>query len=131
MDDQRRLGTRDPYAGPSTTRPTRYKPESATLADGSRQGGRIMVTRDHDVIRHWAEQRGARPATMPGSEYNGRLGVLRFDFPGYGGAVLRAVGWDEWFATFDARRLIFRYQERRADGGPSNFNRLEQAVGEG
>lgn len=62
---------------------------------------------------------------MPGSEYNGHLGVLRFDFPGYGGAVLRPVDWEEWFATFDERRLEFRYQDQRADGSRSNFNRLE------
>ncbi|MBH0780404.1 hypothetical protein IT779_29445 [Nocardia sp. NEAU-351] len=83
------------------------------------------VTRDHEVIRRWAEQRGARPATMPGSEYDGRLEVLRFDFPGYGGAVLRPVDWEEWFATFDERGLEFRYQDNRADGSRSNFNRLE------
>lgn len=127
MNDQRRPATRDPYAGPGATRSLKKPPESVVRGEGPQQPGRFLVTRNHEVIRRWAEQRGARPATMPGSEYDGRLGVLRFDFPGYGGAVLRAVGWDEWFATFDARRLMFRYQERRADGGPSNFNRLEQS----
>ncbi|WP_330255424.1 hypothetical protein OG874_13230 [Nocardia sp. NBC_00565] len=127
MNDQRRPGTRDPYIGPGASRSLKGPLESTSRVEGAQQAGRILVTRNHDVIRRWAEQRGARPATMPGSEYNGRLGVLRFDFPGYGGAVLRAVGWDEWFATFDARRLSFRYQERSANGGPSNFNRLEQS----
>ncbi|MEV6140115.1 hypothetical protein AB0L63_29530 [Nocardia sp. NPDC051990] len=126
MNDQRRPGTRDPYAGPGASRSLKKPPESVVPGEGPQQPGRIVATRNHDVIRRWAEQRGARPATMPGSEYNGHLGVLRFDFPGYGGAVLRAVGWDEWFAAFDARRLTFRYQERGADGAPSNFNRLEQ-----
>ncbi|WP_228838707.1 hypothetical protein [Nocardia amamiensis] len=112
MTDQRRPGTRNPLAGPGGS-------GSPPQAKG------ISVTRNHDVIRRWAQQRGARPATVPGSEYDGRLGVLRFDFPGYGGAVLRRVGWDEWFATFDARKLRFWYQERNADGSPSNFNRLE------
>ncbi|MFD6161139.1 hypothetical protein ACFWF7_13935 [Nocardia sp. NPDC060256] len=91
---------------------------------------RTRVTQNHDIIRQWAERRGARPATMPGSEDEGRLRVLRFDFPGYGGAVLRPVDWDAWFATFDERHLHFRYQDRRADGTPSNFNRLERPTRE-
>ncbi|WP_231390276.1 hypothetical protein [Nocardia sp. CNY236] len=112
MTDQRRPGARNPQLGPGGTRPP-------TRAEG------IVVTRNHGVIRRWAEQRGARPATTPGSEHNGQLGALRFDFPGYGGAVLRRVDWDEWLATFDARNLRFWYQESDADGVPSNFNRLE------
>ncbi|MFR9749608.1 hypothetical protein ACL02S_01080 [Nocardia sp. 004] len=111
MTDQHRPGTRNPYTGPGASR-------SPSPAEG------FSVTRSHEVIRRWAEQRGARPATLPGSEYDGRIGVLRFDFPGYGGAVLRRVEWEEWFATFDARKLHFWYQERGADGSPSNVNRL-------
>ncbi|BDU07003.1 hypothetical protein GV791_26505 [Nocardia cyriacigeorgica] len=92
----------------------------------SADSGQTMVTTSHDVIRRWAERRGANPATMPGSEYNGRVEVLRFDFPRYGGAGLLPVDWEDWFATFDARQLCFRYQERRPDGSPSNFFRLER-----
>ena len=113
MNDTRRSGTRIPQFEPGRSR-------LPTQAQG------ISVTRNHDVIRRWAQKRGAAPATLPGSEYNGCLDVLRFDFPGYGGAGLRRVGWDEWFATFDARQLRFLYQEDRADGRPSNFNRLER-----
>jgi len=51
--------------------------------------------------------------------------VLRIDFPGYGGGNLRKISWDEWFGTFDQRRLNFIYQEQRTDGTPSNFFRLE------
>ncbi|MFI9633709.1 hypothetical protein ACIHAX_13535 [Nocardia sp. NPDC051929] len=112
MTDQRRPGTRNPRFGPGG-------PGASIQSRG------ISVTRNHDVIRRWAAQRGARPATVPGSEHDGRLGVLRFDFPGYGGAVLRPVRWEEWFATFDARRLRFWYVERGTDDPPSNFNRLE------
>ncbi|WP_345495011.1 hypothetical protein [Nocardia callitridis] len=112
MKDVRPVGTRIPRFGPG-------EPRVPTHAEG------ISATTSHDVIRQWAQKRGAAPATMPGSEYNGRLEMLRFDFPGYGGAGLRRVGWDEWFATFDAHQLRFLYQEDRADGRPSNFNRLE------
>ncbi|MBB4912733.1 hypothetical protein [Actinophytocola algeriensis] len=65
------------------------------------------------------------PATVEGTEHGDHPGVLRFDFPGYGGDKLRQVDWDEWFATFDQRRLNFIYQEERSDGSPSNFFRLE------
>lgn len=87
--------------------------------------GQTLVTRDHDVIREWAERRGAQPATVEGTEHGDHLGVLRFDFPGYGGQTLRKVTWDEWFKTFDDRGLNFIYQEHRSNGSDSNFFRLE------
>ncbi len=89
------------------------------------RSGQTLVTRDHEVVRQWAERRGATPATVEGTEHGDHLGVLRFDFPGYGGQSLRKVSWDEWFATFDARGLNFLYQEHKSDGSESNFFRLE------
>jgi len=78
------------------------------------------------VIRRWAEARGGTPATVEGTEHGDHLGVLRFVFPGGGDdSRLRTVSWDEWFATFDGRRLNFIYQEERSDGSQSNFFRLE------
>ncbi len=44
---------------------------------------------------------------------------------GGGSERLRQVSWEEWFETFDARRLNFLYQEQRSDGRQSNFFRLE------
>lgn len=87
--------------------------------------GQTLVTRDHEVIKGWAEHRGAEPATVPGTEHGDHLGVLRFDFPGYGGQSLRKVSWEEWFRTFDDRGLNFIYQEHKSDGSESNFFRLE------
>lgn len=87
--------------------------------------GQTLATRHHDVIRRWAEERGAKPATVPGSEHNGRPGVLRFDFPGYGGQSLKETSWDEWFRTFDERHLVFLFQEHKADGKLSNFFQLD------
>ncbi|KWX03113.1 1,4-alpha-glucan branching enzyme [Carbonactinospora thermoautotrophica] len=87
--------------------------------------GQTLVTTSHQVIRDWAEKRGARPATVPGTEHGGRPGVLRFDFPGFGGEGLQEISWDEWFKTFDERKLNFIYQEHTADGKQSNFFRLE------
>jgi len=87
--------------------------------------GRSLVTRNHDVIRQWADERGATPASVPGSRHDGHVGVLRFDFPGYGGDNLEAIDWDDWFQAFDQRQLNFIYQEHRSDGADSNFFRLE------
>jgi hypothetical protein len=90
--------------------------------------GETLATRSHDVIEQWASKRGAKPATVPGTEHQGRPGVLRLDFPGYGGQDLRHISWDEWFETFDSRGLTFLYQEHKVDGDDSNFFRLEKSA---
>ncbi|MCY0988710.1 hypothetical protein OV203_16365 [Nannocystis sp. ILAH1] len=87
--------------------------------------GQTLATRNHDVICRWAEERRANPATMSSTEHGGRAGVLRFDFPGFGGENLEEIEWDEWFKPFDERRLVFLYQEHKASGEPSNFFRLD------
>lgn len=87
--------------------------------------GQTLATRSHEVIRAWAEERGAKPATAPGSEHEGRVGVLRFDFPGYGGDNLEPIDWDAWFEPFDERELVFMFQEHKSDGSQSNFFRLD------
>lgn len=92
---------------------------------GEYKPGATLLTRNHDIIRRWAEARGAQPATVPGTEHEGRPGVLRFDFPGYGGQELKHISWDEWFRTFEARDLVFVYQETQKDGTPSNFFRFD------
>jgi len=85
--------------------------------------GQTLATRNHDVIRRWAEERGAQPGTVPGAEHDGSLGVLTFDFPGFGGERLWRMGWDEWLRTFDERNLVFTFQEHLKGGRPSNhFN---------
>lgn len=111
--------------GSEETKSVKYAQEIASPEEEPERAGRSLVTTNHDVIRQWAEQRDAQPATVPGTEHGGRPGVLRFDFPGYGGQDLRHIGWDEWFGTFDERGLNFIYQEERADGTRSNFFRLE------
>ena len=87
--------------------------------------GKSLATRNHEVIRKWAEKRGAKPSTVPGTRHGDQLGVMRFNFPGYGGDELEEVSWDDWFKTFDARDLVFIYQEHMKDGNESNFFRLD------
>jgi hypothetical protein len=87
--------------------------------------GQTLATRNHDVIKQWAEERKATPATVPDTEHDGRAGVLRFDFEGYGGKDLEHISLEEWFKPFDERELVFLFQERKSDGSQSNFFRLD------
>jgi hypothetical protein len=113
--------------GPETSKSLRYSQEITSPDEEPERPGRSLATTSHEVIRQWAEERGAVPATVEGTEHGDHLGVLRFDFGGEGGESgrLRHVSWDEWFATFDARGLNFLYQEERKDRKQSNFFRLE------
>lgn len=74
-------------------------------------------TRDHETIRSWAEVRGGRPAVIEGTQ------ILRVDFS-EPEEKLSSVTWDEFFKTFDARRLEFLYQVHTQDGQLSRFRKF-------
>lgn len=97
----------------------------ASPVDHEDREGQSLATRNHEVIRRWAEERGGEPATVEGTEYEERPGVLRFDFPGFAGQRLKKIAWDFWFKSFDDRNLIFRFQEHMKNGRPSNFFQLD------
>jgi hypothetical protein len=88
---------------------------------------------DHDEIREWAEERGARPACVRGTGNKDDVGMIRLDFPGYTGEEsLEEVSWDEWFEKFDERGLALLVQDNTAGGQRSNFNKLvSQETAEG
>jgi Rho termination factor, N-terminal domain len=112
--------------GAQTSKSLKYSQEVTSTEEEPERPGRSLATTNHDVIRRWAEERDAVPATVAGTEHGDHLGVLRFDFGSNGrDDRLRQVSWEEWFATFDARRLNFLYQQERSDGRQSNFFRLE------
>jgi hypothetical protein len=117
--DEGRLRT-----GDETSRSVKYSQEVTSPEEEPEREGRSLATTSHEVIRQWAEERNGVPATVEGTEHGDHLGVLRFDFGG-DSERLRHVSWDEWFETFDARRLNFLYQETRKDGNQSTFFRLE------
>jgi hypothetical protein len=117
--DEGRLRT-----GDETSSSIKYSQEVTSPDEEPEREGRSLATTSHEVIRQWAEERGGVPATVEGTEHGDHLGVLRFDF-GRDSDRLRHVSWDEWFETFDARRLNFLYQETRKDGNQSTFFRLE------
>ncbi len=96
-----------------------------TVDEHADRDGQSLATRSHEVIQRWAEERDAKPATVPGTGPEDRAGVLRFDFPGRGGQSLEEISWDDWFKPFDERQLVFLYQERKSDGSQSNFFRLD------
>lgn len=110
--------------GPDTSKSLKYSQEVTSPDEDPERPGRSLVTTHHDVIRQWADDRKATPATVPGTEHGDLLGVLRLDF-GDDDDRLRHVSWEEWFTTFDERRLNFIYQEERSDGHTSTFFRLE------
>ena len=85
--------------------------------------GQSLATRSHDVIRRWAEERRAAPATTPGRDAQ-RPRVLRFNFPG-SDKNLQEISWDAWFGTFDERDLVFIFQEHMKAGNPSNFFKFD------
>jgi hypothetical protein len=88
-----------------------------------RSSGNVMT--DHEEIRQWAEERGAKPACVRGTGGKSDTGLIRLDFPGYsGGDSLEEISWDEWFAKFDEQNLALLYQDKTARGQKSNFNKL-------
>ncbi|MGN7150564.1 hypothetical protein ACTHQ6_16390 [Arthrobacter sp. SAFR-179] len=110
--------------GPDSSKSLKYSQEVTSTDDEPEREGRSLATTHHEVIRRWAEERDGVPATVEGTEHGDHLGVLRIDFGGKDGK-LRHISWEEWFDTFDSRKLNFIYQEQRSDGTQSNFFRLE------
>lgn len=112
--------------GPTMSRSLKYAQQITSPADQPERPGRSLVTTNHEVIQRWARARQAKPATIEGTERDGRPGVLTFNFPGWReGGKLKTVTWDDWFRTFDSRRVNFIYQEQKSDGRQSNFFRTE------
>jgi hypothetical protein len=81
---------------------------------------RALATKDHDLIRQWAQRQHAEPATGeatssgPATTHvnDGGAGI-RFNFPGF--ARFRPISWTEWFDNFDLYRLTFVFEEEVAD----------------
>ncbi|MGC1215293.1 MAG: hypothetical protein WA890_29030 [Micromonospora sp.] len=112
--------------GRSSSRSVGSSQQITSLGDRPERPGRSLVTANHEVIQRWAQARNAKPATIAGTEREGRPGVLTFNIPGYReSSRIREVSWDDWFRTFDSRGLNLIYQEQMRDGRQSNFFRTE------
>lgn len=83
------------------------------------------VTTDHHLIRAWAEDHDAVPATVRGTTDDG-LGVLTLDMLGHGAGEdsLEHVSWDDWFDKFEDSNLAFLFQHEKSSGEDSTFFRL-------
>ena len=84
---------------------------------------KAKMTRDHEVIQKWIEEREGWPASVEGTEQGSEeAGLLRVDFPGYSGEQsLKKISWDEFFEKFDESDLVFLYQEEKKGGVESRF----------
>ena len=88
--------------------------------------GKATTTTDHSTIKKWAEERGGKPTVVKETRGNqDTVGVLRIDFPGYSGEdSLKEISWEEFFETFDKKKLAFLYQDESAEGEESRFFKL-------
>lgn len=83
------------------------------------------VITDHDEIRQWAEERGAKPATVKRTASEDDVGVIRLDFPGYSGeGSLEEISWEQFFEKFEEAELALVIQDATAEGERSNFNKI-------
>jgi ferritin-like metal-binding protein YciE len=100
--------------------------QSHRSSEGSGRGSAgSTVSTDHEQIRQWAEERGAKPACVRGTGGKGDTGMIRLDFPGYSGREsLEEISWDDWFDKFDEQGLALLHQEKTSGGQKSNFNKL-------
>lgn len=78
------------------------------------------TTTDHDEIRAWIEQRGGTPSRVKGTEDDEGEGILRVDFA-EAEDRLQPISWEEFFETFEDRKLAFLHQDETADGEESRF----------
>lgn len=81
------------------------------------------TTTDHDEIRHWAEERGGRPAAVESTGSADDPGILRIAFPDRPAGDddnLAEISWDEWFDAFETNRLALVYDP----DGESRFDKL-------
>ncbi len=81
-------------------------------------------TTDHETIRQWVEDRNGKPASVPGTGKDEDIGLLSINFAEEEEAALEQISWDEFFEKFEEKQLAFLYQDQKANGEPSTFNKL-------
>jgi hypothetical protein len=84
------------------------------------------TTTDHEVIRAWADERGAVPAAVDTTgdepDHEPDAALLRLEFRDRDS--LDEVDWEPFFRTFEDRKLAFVYQEKTSGGEVSRFNKF-------
>ena len=84
----------------------------------------VGATRDHQLIKRWAAEHQAQPATgevtASGAgtvDVNDGGAGIRFNFPAAG--RFRPITWDEWFENFEEHELVFVFDRDLTGGTPS------------
>ncbi len=70
----------------------------------------VYETISHEQIRMWCEANGYWPACLPGKPDRIRIGGSPFAEP----EQLDLLDWNDWFTTFDQRKLKFVYDPSNA-----------------
>lgn len=108
---------------------THSKQTSSDLDREPKSGGierDLWRTRNHSIIRFWAESRGGHPALVENAD--GPSCVIHF--PEIASANIdssreaRPISWGTFFEWFDERRLIMEYELKDPTGKRSWFNQL-------
>jgi hypothetical protein len=83
------------------------------------------ATTDHECIKKWAEERGAKPACVKGTGDKDDPGLIRIDIPGASGRnKLQHISWEEFFHKFDESHLALVYQDITSKGYKSSYNKI-------
>ncbi len=110
--------------------PDRHRPVAVDLDTEKQQPpGSVLATRDHALIREWANRHGAEPATGEASDsgpatvnvQDGDAGI-RFNFPAF--ARFRPISWEEWFQNFTKYDLVFVFEGDQPGGTAAGRYRL-------
>jgi hypothetical protein len=90
------------------------------------------MTVDHNIIKHWIEERGGEPAKISKPDIPvEEEGVLRIKFRGFQyESNLVPISWSDFFTKFDQSNLAFVYEEKTPDGELSRFFRFVSMDGE-
>jgi len=78
------------------------------------------TTMDYKEIQEWIEARQGRPTVVEGTEGKDGEGILRMNFK-EPDDKLEPISWDDFFTTFEDRKLAFLHQDKTADGSTSRF----------
>ena len=78
------------------------------------------ITRDHDELRRWAEERGGKPSAAADAMSPIDPEILRLDFD-LKDRTLDVLTWGEFFETFEEAELTFLYQDQTEDGNKSRY----------
>ena len=69
-------------------------------------------------------ERNGKPASVAGTSKDGEdVGLVRIEFA-EDDDELEEISWDEFFDRFEQKQLAFLYQDQKANGEPSTFNKL-------